>query len=236
MSIRPPAPTQTSVAELLERSAIRVESSPGLNVLDAIREESAEIPKPSRDEILVDTFYRLLDYLPPYVDSLEHWSDTETSDRVAGKLRQLARTMRNGGPAHVDAIASPATSDEADLVEQTTGRNRGSTHRRRPEAEWDPASQLRQERGRLLSALTRMRRAKHPNGQKILDAELRVAEIDRDLASTGEQGSSDAADGMAAAGNAGSALPAAETPDDHRAVALILESRQFPRERTPVAS
>jgi hypothetical protein len=140
--------------------------------------------------------------------------------------------MRNGGPARVDAISSPPTRDEADLVERTTGRNRGSTHRRRPEAEWDPDSRLLVERGRLVSALVRMRRAKHPNGQKILDAELRVAEIDRELASPGEQGSRDPADGKAT-GNAGSALPVAETPDDHRAVALILESRQFPRERIP---
>lgn len=168
-----------TVAELLERAAIRVESSPGLNVLDAIRAESEGMEQHERDEVLADSFFRLLDYLPPHVDSLAEWSDRESSDRVAGKLRQLARTIRKGGPTHVEALSTPPTSEERELVDLAGSHNRST---RRPENDWNRESQLRVERGRLLSALVRMRRAKHPRAHDITERELRVAAIDRELA------------------------------------------------------
>lgn len=225
-----------TVAELLELAAINVERSPGRNVLDAIRDETADVPRAERDAILCDTFYRLLDYLPPHVDSLARWSDAETGDRVAGKLRQLARSIRNGGPRQVDALVLPPTPDELDLVRTAESRNR---HTRRPETEWPRDAQLRLERGRVQSALVRMRRAKHPRHHDITEKELRLVEIDRELASMGEQsdgGDADQPEAGTPARRPGATLPVAETPDDHRAVALILESRAFPRERVPVAS
>jgi len=182
--------SDASIAELLELAAISVERSPGRNVLDAIRDETAELPQAERDVILCGTFYRLLDYLPPHVDSLARWSDTETSDRVAGKLRQLARSIRNGGPRQVEALVL-ATPADAELLRSAESRNRP---KRRPEAEWSRDAQLRQEQGRIRSALVRMRRAKHPRTHDITEYELRLVEIDRELAALGDQPAPAAAD------------------------------------------
>lgn len=194
------------VAELLERAAIEVESSPGTNVLDAIRSSSTVLPEDERDRMLADTFFALLDYLPPHVDSLARWSDNETSERAAGKLRQLARTMRNGGPREVEALPAMPSSAETQLVDEAGSRNHPKKHNRRPEHEWSVESQLRQERGRLLSALTRMRRAKHPNAHEITEKELRVVEVERELA---------------------------QIEADAKAQELIDESQSFPPERRP---
>jgi len=182
------------VAELLELAAVNVEASPGRNVLDAIRDVTVDLPRADRDVILCDTFYRLLDYLPAHVDSLAHWSDAETSDRVAGKLRQLARSIRNGGPRQVDALVLPAPG-EAELMRTATSRNRHE-HRRRPETEWPRDAQLRLERGRVQSAIVRMRRAKHPRTTDITAKELRLVEIDRELAEVGVEPDAAAVDDL----------------------------------------
>jgi len=203
-----------TIAALLESAADRIDAAPGTNVLDALRE--SHLAHGSDDTTIADTYYTLLAYLPVGVTYLAPWSDHETPDRVAGKLRQCARTTRRGGPHRVEDHAPPVTREtDLEVVQPAGSRHRGHKHQRgpaqrtrRPESEWARDAQLRLEIGRTQSALVRMRRGKHPNPTKITAAELRLAEAQRELAQL-------------------------EGDPDGIALALIAESQAFPADHDP---
>jgi len=173
-----------TIALMLDESADRIIGQPGTNVLDAMRD--AFQTAGADDTIIGDTYYTLREYLPPHVDLLAPWSDSETADRVVEKLRNCARTTRRGGPARIDDHPpTPASERDLAVVDPAGGRRRGHKHERSPsQSKRRPGSrdaELRMVIGQAKSSLVRMRRGKHPNPQKILDAELRLEEAQREL-------------------------------------------------------
>jgi len=170
-------------ATLLELTAELVEAD-HLNVLDALRVASGA-PYSANDLLIGAAYYALLRYLPDEVDMLAPWSDANDAVYVGKKLRACARTLRRGGPAHVEPVYVPATRDEIDLVERTETRNRKP---RRAEKDWPVESRLQMERGRLKSALARMRVARHPDPAKVTAAELRLQQVNDELATLAERG------------------------------------------------
>jgi len=187
-------------ADVLERAAELIEQTPGTNALDANREAvmgfvaSERITTPAdADRLAADTYYALLDYLPPDVDMVGPWSDRETSDRVAGKMRGCARTIRRGGPVHVDATVPPVGADVVDIA---TNRNRGVDHHMRPHKTPPTGlAALTYERGIVASAIMRAKRAAHPNAAKLTANEIRLAELDRQIAELEAAGQADNGDG-----------------------------------------
>jgi len=217
-------PAQLAIADVLDSAAAEIDRLPGTNVLDALR--SAHLAHGSDDTRIGETYYQLLGYLPHHVEYLAPWSDAETPDRVASKLRQFARTLRKGGPHRVEEHGPPprAAPADAELVGVAASHNRGAHlrpgaraghHHRKPISEWPRDAQLRQRVGHLQSALVRMRRGKHPNPTKITAAELELAEVQRELAE----------------------LNGDPPPNgDAAALALIGESHAFPPERDPTTN
>lgn len=212
---------QTDVALNLEAAALLVEAEPGLNVLDALRRTSEPInPRAARDQLIGDTYYALLAYLPPHVDMIGPWSDAETSDRVATKLRQLARTIRKGGPVHVDGAVPPLAdpSDVALTSRAETGNRRGGVPGKR---NMTREGSLRIQRATAHRWLGVQQRKQHPDPAKVTELELRIVEIDRQLAEL--EGDEEVA-------------PANGNGRGHRdseALALIEQSQRFPMERRP---
>jgi len=187
-----------TVPDVLDAAADRIDAAPGTNALDAISDAlpfpASRYAQPERDQLAGDTYYALLAYLPFHVDLIGPWSDTETPDRVAQKLRQCARTLRKGGPARIeDQPPIPAQATVTNLVERAAHGNR---RRKAPTFQSD-AMELRHRRGVLASVLTRQRKANHPQPSKILETELAIGELDRQLAEL-EQGDSDARPAVAA--------------------------------------
>lgn len=216
-------PAQTDVALNLEAAALLVEAEPGLNVLDALHRTSQPIqPQAARDRLVADTYYALLAYLPPHVEWIGAWSDAETADRVATKLRQLARTIRKGGFAHVDGAVPPLAdpSDVALTSRAATGNRRGGVPGKR---NFTPEGKLRLQRATAQRWLAVQQRKSHPDAHKVTELELRIAEIDRQLAELeGEE--EDGERELVAAGNG---------HRDSEALALIEQSQRFPLERRP---
>ena len=214
---------QTDVALNLEAAALLVEAEPGLNVLDALHRTSQPIhPQAARDQLVGDTYYALLAYLPPHVDEIGAWSDAETADRVATKLRQLARTIRKGGFTHVDGAVPPLAdpSDVALTSRAATGNRRGGVPGKR---NFTPEGKLRLQRATAQRWLGVQQRKPHPDAHKLTELELRIAEIDRQLAELeGEE--EDGERELVAAGNG---------HRDSEALALIEQSQRFPLERRP---
>lgn len=215
---------QTDVALNLEAAAMLVEAEPGLNVLDALQRTAAPItPQAARDALVGDTYYALLAYLPPHVEWIGAWSDAETSDRVATKLRQLARTIRKGGPARVDGQLPPlADPSDVALTVRAEAASRGGPKATR---NYTPAGKLRLQRATAQRWLGVQQRKQHPDPHRLTELELRIAEIDRQLAELegeGEDGERE--------------LVAADNGNGHRdseALALIEQSQRFPLERRP---
>jgi len=191
---------QTDVALTLEAAAMLVEAEPGLNVLDALQRTAAPIkPRAARDQVVGDTYYALLAYLPPHVEAIGAWSDAETSDRVAHKLRQLARTIRKGGPAHVDG-ALPPLADPSDVA--LTVRAEAASRGRKATRNFTPEGKLRLQRATAQRWLGVQQRKAHPDPHKLTELELRIAAIDRELAEL--EGDGEEEDGereLVAAGN-----------------------------------
>jgi hypothetical protein len=75
-------------ADFLEAAADLVDDAPGMNVLDAFALLVGS------DERIGDAYYALLRDLAPHVELLAPWSDAETSDRVAHRLRRAAKELR----------------------------------------------------------------------------------------------------------------------------------------------
>lgn len=190
-------------AVVLDAAADLIDSQPGTNVLDALRE--AHLAHASDDTQIGEVYYLLLDYVPPHVEFLGPWSDSETPDRVAGKLRQLAKTTRKGGPAKITATPAAPIVPEA-LV--AGGRNAGAGKQRHYSRE----AKLNMQRATARRWLAVQQRKAHPDPHKVTELELRIAEIDRELAAL----------------NAGE-----ESPGDAAALALIAESQAFPADRDP---
>ena len=168
-----------AIAVQLESAADLIEAEPGLNVLDALcrAAPAAHLPRADRDQLYGDTYYALLAYLPPHVEYLAPWSDGETADRVATKLRQLARTLRKGGPVHVEATVPPLP-DPSDVAVTVRAEAAGRKAKRNMTRE----GSLRIQRATAQRWLDVQRRKAHPDPQKMTDLELRLAEIDRQLA------------------------------------------------------
>lgn len=196
-----------------------IESAPGTNVLDAYAQLTAGQEPKARSALVCAAYFALLDYLPPHVELLAHWSDAETAERVAGKLRQLAATTRKGGPAEVPILPPP--SDE--VLEHATGRNKlgAAKHTHKPGGPRPPGSPLallRHEAGVLEGALTRARRAKHPDVAKQTENTLRLEAVQREIRELEEAEKAEAD---------------AEVDGDARALELIAESQRFPADRDP---
>ena len=218
-------PTDTAaVAAVLERAAELIDGSPGMNALDAQREAILERTNGKGrarqaviDQLAGDTYYALLDYLPPHVDQIGRWSDAETPDRVAAKLRQLARTLRKGGPAHVDGPPPLADPSDVALTERAGHAGRpapGRAERKAARRNFTPDGRLRLQLSTARRWLAVQQRKAHPDAHKVTELELRIAEIERELAALdGEE---------------------AEAEGDAAALALIEESRAFPADRVPV--
>jgi hypothetical protein len=173
-----------ATADLLEQAAERIDAAPGTNVLDALRlslpDGATRRDQAVRDQLAGDAYYALLDYLPAHVELLAAWSDREMPDLVASTLRRCARTVRKGGPARIeDQPPIPAPAAVTSLVERAEHGNRRP--RKAPEF-GSPELRLRHRRGVLASVLTRQQKAKHPAPAKILETELAIGEIDRQLA------------------------------------------------------
>jgi hypothetical protein len=174
-------PTDTgAVAAQLETAADLVAASPGLNVLDAFRQaaDAAHLRGPDRDAVVGDAYYQLLGYLPPHVVLLAPWSDSETSERVAAKLQQLARTLRKGGPAKIESL--PPLADPADLT-LTTVRAEAASRAKAPRT-FTEEGRLRLQRSTALRWLQVQQRKAHPDAAKVTELQLRIAAIDRELA------------------------------------------------------
>jgi hypothetical protein len=221
---------QTDVALALEGAAMLVEAEPGLNVLDALQRTAAPIkPHAARDQLVGDTYYALLGYLPPHVEEIGAWSDAETSDRVAQKLRQLARTIRKGGPAHVDGQLPPlADPSDVALTERAEAAGRGRRGGGVPgKRNMTPVGRLRIQRAAAQRWLAAHQRKAHPPAAKVTELELRIAAIDRELAEL--EGDGEEEDGereLVAVGNGNGHR-------DSEALALIEQSQRFPLERRP---
>jgi len=173
-------------ADVLERAAELIEQTPGTNALDANREAIMGFVAAQRitalpdvDRLAADTYYALFEYLPPDVELIGPWSDRDTPERVAGKMRGCARTIRRGGPAHVDATVPTVGADVVDIA---TNRNRGVDHHIRSTRPTTPLTALTFERGIVASAIVRARKAAHPNAAKLTANEIRLAELDREIA------------------------------------------------------
>jgi hypothetical protein len=176
-----------AVATLLEAAADRIDASPGTNALDAMRAANPHPPgtgarsdTTARDQLAADAYYALLEYLPMHVDLIGPWSDTETPDRVAQKLRQCARTIRKGGPARIEDQPPPPAAAPADVVLADGATHR--THGRRRNYTYTPEGRLRASRGHTVSALTRQQKSRHPDPRRITELELQLVDIDRQLA------------------------------------------------------
>jgi len=177
-----------ATANLLERAADRIDAAPGTNVLDALRESlppgQTRAAVRARDQLAGDAYFALLDYLPPHLDMLAPWSDREMPELVAQMLRRCARTLRKGGPARIeDQPPIPAAASVTNLVERAETGNRKP--RKSPTFANDQM-RLRHRRGTLASVLTRQQKSSHPQPHKILETELAITEIDRQLAQLSE--------------------------------------------------
>jgi len=180
----PMPPAGEDVALQLEAAAELIERAPGTNVLDALREAHHAV---NASELLVSqTYYALLEYLPPHVEYLAPWSDTETAERVATKLRQLARTIRKGGPARI-----AATPDAGTIVPELDSAARNRVDHPKPgkrklggqpgKRTYTPESRLRLEAAQVRSAIVRGGRAAHPNLAKLARNRDRLAVIEAQL-------------------------------------------------------
>lgn len=207
-------------AELLEQAADAIEASPGLNVLDAWRQLTEGEPAGRRDRVVGNAYYLLLDYLPLGTESLAHWSDAETSDRVAIKLRQLGRTLRRGGPAKIEdqsvpagLAAEPEPEEPAPVVGNRKGRHkheRRAGHAKQDRPPKSELARLRHQRGITAGAITRQKRAKHPQGAKLTENELLLVELDRRIAQLVLE---EAAEGSSSSSEAGEEGEAGEPRD-----------------------
>ena len=75
-------------AEFLEAAAELVATNHGMNVLDAFALLHGD------DQVRGDAYYALLADLAPHVEYLGPWSDRETNDRAAHRLRRAAKELR----------------------------------------------------------------------------------------------------------------------------------------------
>jgi len=221
------------VAAALDLIADQVEHDPR-HVLDVIRDVAVDFPPNERDRLVGRIYVELTDYLS--VETLDHWGASRSSSEVAAKLRAAARTIRRGGPAHVDAV--PPITDPADAVVVERAEAAG-----RKDRVVTPIGRLRMERGQLASRLVRMRRAQHPNPSAITDAELRLVEVERELAELeareahAQQRACPICDDVhASAADGPHGYDCDPADGDARALALIDQSQAFPRDRRPVVS
>jgi len=160
------------VAAQLTAASKLLDQSPGLNVLDALRQahESAG----ASDDLIGDTYYVLLGYIDPAGGYLAPWSDSDTHDRVASRLRSAARSLN--GSHRVSAQPGLPASAAIQVV--------AKTDKRKSYAFRDPAGKLKHRRGVLASVLTRQLKA-GASRKRIQETEAAIAKLDAELALLG---------------------------------------------------
>ena len=108
--------TVPTAAQLVAASEL-IDASPGLNVLDALRQSLDGAH--ADDALRVETYEALRAYIDPPGGQLAPWADRQTGEHVAARMRSCARRL-NGDNGHVGAAPGyPASAVPKTVADRT---------------------------------------------------------------------------------------------------------------------
>jgi hypothetical protein len=109
--------TSEQIAAQLVAAATVLDRSPGLNVLDAL----GQVNRDASPALIGGAYFALLRYLDPRDGLLGPWSDRETNERAAARVRSAARAVAEGQSAtHVAAAPGLPASAMPPVVAKRT--------------------------------------------------------------------------------------------------------------------